>query len=308
VKTSLADRNYLRQSPSLVNGKYSLTSSESNLIYMLLTQIDKDDEDFKDYQFTKKDLEKKLGRSIHPGQLRSTAESLMSKVLRIERSENDWELLSWFSYFGYRDGVITCTFDKRLKPYLLKVKPFVLSDFRHLVQMRSEYSKRIYLLLKERAGFGERKFSVEDLMERLEVPKSLQVYADFKRKVLLQAVKDINKYSDLEVKNLGTGKKPTYFKEIKNGRKINEVVFYFQKNWNDLKSFIEWIRECYTNQPLYYSKDKRLIKCDENGLLYYADETLQTLDAETAKKAWSFLFDKREDLLCFQIEDEVLER
>ena len=52
---NLSNRNYVRQTPNIVNGRYSLTKSESDLVFALLTEINKDDEDFKDYIFTLKD-------------------------------------------------------------------------------------------------------------------------------------------------------------------------------------------------------------------------------------------------------------
>lgn len=47
---NLANRNYIHTSPAIVNAKYSLTKSESDLVLMLLAQIDKDDADFKKYR------------------------------------------------------------------------------------------------------------------------------------------------------------------------------------------------------------------------------------------------------------------
>jgi hypothetical protein len=127
-------------------------------------------------------------------------------------------------------------------------------------------------------------------METLQVPKSYKNYADFKRKVLEQAKNDINKFTDIEVS----------YTEKKKVRKVISVTFSIKKNWNDLKSFIAWIRELYTNQPLYEGKDGRMLKCSEKGLLYYADDVMEWLDEKTAQKAWEWLFEHREKLYCFQ--------
>ncbi len=299
---NLSNRHYFRQAPAIVNGKYSLKKAEADLVFALLTEIKKEDEDFKDYTFTKSQLELKLGMEINTSQLRATAKGLMSKILEVVNDEEDWKLLSWFSYFEYKNGVITCRFDKEMKPYLLELQQFVNADIRYLTQIKSEYSRRIYLLLKERFKFGERKFDIEKLQEQLEVPKSFKVYADFKRKVLLQAVKDINKYTDIEIKNIGTIKYPKYFEEHKPSRKVEAVTFHFKANTADLKQFIGWIRELYPNQPLYPVKDGRMLKCTSKGLLYYVDDANDhpTLDEETALKAWEWLHENRERLECFK--------
>ena len=304
MMNELTERNYLRQAPNIINGRYSLTKSEGDLVYALLTTIDKDDEDFKDYVFTKSELEVKIGVKLDSEQLRATAKGLMSKILEIVHGKNKWSLLAWFSYFNYDNGLITCSFDKRLKPYLLELKQFVLTDIRHLTKMQSEYSRRIYMLLKERANFGERKFNIEELQNILQIPESYKNYADFKRKVLNQAVKDINKHTDIEIKNLGTRETPKYFEEHKFPRKVVEVTFHFKKNINDLKSFIEYIRDFHPNEPLFESKEGKMLKCSLKGLLYYSDTPLDWIDEKDAIKLWGWLHENYTKLYFHAIVEE----
>jgi len=191
MNTDLTDRNYSRQSHLIVNSKYALTPSEINLILTLLTAIKKEDKDFKDYEFTLADFNEKTSKKLTSSDLKASIKGLMSKPLEIEESPTNWEIFHWFSYFRYKDGLITCRFDKRLKPYLLEIKErFVIADLRMILPMRSSYSKRIYLLLKEYSKIGMRTFNVEELQDILKVPKSLKNYADFKRKALKKAEAD----------------------------------------------------------------------------------------------------------------------
>lgn len=289
MQTELTERNYFRESHLITNARASYTANEMDLILMLLTTVEKDDEDFKDYIFSIGELERKAGKKYHSEQLKETAKSLMSKVIEIKIGKKSWELFNWFSYFKYDNGVITCGFDKRLKPYLLELKGrFNVGDIRQLLPMSSTYSKRIYMFLKERAKFGSRTFEIEELQELLKVPTSYtERYNKFKTAVLMQAVKDINKYTDLEVS----------FTEEKLIRKVKKVTFTIKKNHQDLNAFIEYIRELHPNEALHESPKGRMLKCSTKGLLYYADGDYETLDKENALKAWSFLHEKRYDLL-----------
>lgn len=294
-KLPLTDRNYSRQSHIIINARYALTRNEIDLVLMLISAIRKEDEDFKDYEFTIQDLNRKSGRLWQSKQLYENVKSLMGKPIELPTDDpkKRWSIVNWFSYFEYADGVIRCRFDKRLKPYLLEIKSrFVVSDIRHMLPMKSSYSKRIYLLLKEYAKIGHRSWSVEELQEILKVPKSLLRYSQFKDKVLKKAEADINKFTDLEVK----------LKERKLGRKVVEITYEIRKNHTDLKTFVSIIRELYANQPLYPAKDGRMLKCTEKGLLYYVDpdNDYPTLDAKTAQKAWEWLHENREKLYCFQ--------
>ncbi len=119
----------------------------------------------------------------------------MSKPIEIQKNTNKWEIINWFSYFKYDNGIITCRFDKRLKPYLLDIKKlFLISDLRMILPIRSSYSKRIYLLLKEYEydTIGYREFQLSELQEILKVPKSFKIFNRFKEKVLFKAKEDIN--------------------------------------------------------------------------------------------------------------------
>ena len=292
--TDLTKRNFTRQSHMIVNARYALTRGEIDIVLTLLTAIKHEDENFKDYQFTMKELEKKTNRKWNSKQLKDTIKSLMGKPLDIPKEDNKgWTIVNWFSSFDYdSNGLITCRFDKALKPYLIQIKGTrIISDFRHLLPMQSSYSKRMYLLLKEYDKIGSRKFKVEELQEILKVPNSHKTrYNKFKQDVLQRSEKDINKFTDLEVK----------FIEKKQGRKVHEIIYFIQKNNNSLKDFIENIRADYVNVILFYTNDKKPIKCSEKGLLYYADASNLTLNKESAQKTWEWLHENRTKLECFK--------
>lgn len=269
-----------------------------------MTAIKKEDKDFKDYQFTLANFNEKTSKKITSTDLKSAIKGLMGKPLEIEESPTNWEIFHWFSYFKYKDGLITCRFDKRLKPYLLEIKErFVVSDLRMLLPIRLSYSKRMYLLLKEYSKIGKRTFNVEELQEVLKVPKSFKVYSEFKKKVLKRAELDINKFTDLEIKlNDKNGKR---------GRKVIEVTFEIKKNNTDLKAFISNIREIYVNELLYHTKDGRPLKCSDTGMLYYSD-TMENINKKESMKLWEYLHENQAHLTCFQgnlfDEEEVMKK
>jgi len=297
METSLTKQNYNHQSHFIVNAKYAFNRNEIDLILALLTAIRKEDKDFKDYSFDIKELEEKTFKKWNSMQLQENAESLMSKSLKIQISKNNWKIFNWFSYFEYNNGLITCRFDKGLKPYLLELKNrFVISDLRMILPMRSSYSKRIYLLLKEYAKIGKRTFKIEEIQEMLLVPSSYkEKYNKFKVSVLEKAQTDINKFTDLEVE----------FTEKKRLRKVIEVTYTIKKNHNDLKSFISYIRELYVNELLFHTKEKRPLKCSEKGLLYYADNN-QNINKKESQKLWEYLHENRKELYVFKVSEEEI--
>jgi hypothetical protein len=179
---------------------------------------------------------------------------------------------------------------------LLELKErFVTNDLRMLLLMRSSYSKRMYLLLKEYSKIGSRTFEIEELQEILKVPKShKERYGKFKSDVLKRAEIDINKFTDLEVE----------LSEKKLGRKVVRVTYTIRKNNNDRKAFIQTIRELYVNQLLHYTKDNRPLKCSSKGYLYYGDKENSYIDKKEAQKLWEYLHENRKELYIFKQNSE----
>lgn len=304
MNTDLTNRNHTRQSHIIVNARYALSRSEIDIVLTLLTAIKKEDKDFKNYEFTIGELETKTGRRWDTKQLKATIKSLMSKPLELPMEhDEEFEIVNWFSYFKYsRTGLITCRFEKALKPFLIELSGVrILADFRHLLPINSSYSKRMYLLLKEYNKIGIRTFNVEELQGILKVPKSLKIYNRFKEKVLKRAEIDINKFTDIEVT----------FTEKKRARKVIEITFTIKKNHTDLKAFIKYIRELYVNQLLYHTKDVRPLKCSDKGLLYYSD-TMENINKKDSMKLWEYLHENKARLVCFQGnlfgEEEIMKR
>ena len=294
MEYSLTNRNYSKQYYLIVNAQYALLPNEIDLVLTILTEIKKEDEDFKTYSFTKAELEQKTNKKWDSMQLKNTVKGLMTKPLEIKVKDNIegkelgyWQIFNWFSSFRYRsDGIISCRFDADLKPYLLGIKErFVISDLRMMLLMKSSYSKRIYLLLKEYAKIGYREFELETMHNLLKTPKSHKDrFNKFKQSVLDRSVSDINKFTDLKIE----------YQLIKRAKKIVKIKFTIKKNDTDLKTFIQIIRELHPNQDLYNYND-RMVKCSDKGLLYWAS-TLEHLSKENAKKAWEHLHENRKDL------------
>lgn len=83
--------------------------------------------------------------------------------------------------------------------------------------MQSQYSIRLYELLKSYENMNGQIFEVIDLRKLLNLSDEvLADWFDFKRFVIERAIKEINKFTDIMVK----------YEPIKKGRKIFEVKFY----------------------------------------------------------------------------------
>lgn len=284
----LSNRQIVRQDTLITNSKASYSKAEIDLIMVILTEVKKEDDDFKDYSFTLDDLRIKTGKSLTDlTTLKTTAKRLMSKVLEVEHSPKKWEFFHWFSYFRYDNGLITCRFDKAMKPYILQIQnQYTLANIKDLLKMDSSYSKRIYMLLMEYRKIGHREFLVQDLQELLKVPKSYKQYSKFKQGILTPALQDINKFGEIEAT----------MEEIKTVRKVTKLVFILKLNHFKLEAFISWIRKLHVNQDLAYSKiqPQEILVCNEKGFLY-CKYNQKILDKKSAKLEWENIHERWQD-------------
>ncbi len=214
--------NLVVKSNSLIEAQYKLNLSEQKLILTLVSMIEKNDIDFKEYEFKISDFLKLIGTKGkgYSGLVRKWLKDLREKTVVIEREHGGELLTGWFSSAEYIPGsgrIIMC-FDPKLKPYLLQLKEkYTRFHLDNVMRLRSEYAIRVYELLKQYVVIGERKFHLDELKQILQC-KDYKLYGDFKRKVLEAARKEINEKTDLNV---------TYL-EIKDTRRVASIEFFIQ--------------------------------------------------------------------------------
>lgn len=254
-------------SNSLVAGKYHLTKEEQNLIFLVASQIDKTDEDFKTYKVSTSDLERVTGLEHNRKRIKEMSLSIMSKPITLP----DKTVVNWFSAIKpmEKESALEVRFDKSLKPYLLQLKTrYTKAELEHLFSFKSKYTGRLYLLLKSDYGIHENHkvivpvtYEVDDLINRFSMPKSYsQRYSLFKNDFLHKALEEINQKTQFFI---------TY-DPIKAGRKVAKIKFSITKVEQSEEQFISEILETKTKDdfiPEHLSqRAKEIILSDELNL------------------------------------------
>src|SRR5690606_10838527 len=104
--------------------------------------------------------------------------------------------------------------------YLLQLKQYTSYRLSNILSLSSSYSIRLYELMRKWSFLNKWESSVEEIREKLgALTKSYTLYGNFKNKVLLPAVEEINEQTDLFIS----------FKEIKKGRKVERIEFSIRK-------------------------------------------------------------------------------
>lgn len=216
----------------IIKGKQSMTLQTARLIRLLVTQIAERDKDLKTYTCKITDLAKFLNidSSNLYKDIFKICECAMKSVVYIGtgNTKHPWELFHWVSTAKYDGkGTLTLRLSDEIKPYVLELeKWFTQYKLKNILEFNSYYAIRLYEIIKCEDGASgnmqsELEFEIEELRQYFDCENKYKLFADFKRKVIEVAVREINEKSDIWLK-------PTYKKW---GRAYTSVSFEIHANF-----------------------------------------------------------------------------
>lgn len=231
------------KSNELINSYYKLSLNETKLILYLASKINRDDEDFRRYTFSYREIIELFGwKSIANGSyIPELVSNLMTKTLIIEnpkaetgsngrKKKLDRIELNWFLEAGYTFGVgtVTLCFNPKLKPYLLQLKSnFTSLELKYMLRLQSFYSFRIYELLKQYDGrepnkvaIPQRTIGLQELRALIGIEDQYHKYSHLKSRILTPCMREISAKTDIAYE----------MTEIKRGKQIEKVCFHLRRN------------------------------------------------------------------------------
>jgi hypothetical protein len=222
------------QANELISVRYNLPLSEQRLILTMINKIQSDDKDFKLYRISIAELASLSGvaKGSAYQAYKNIATSLLTRILEIYALGSRLQT-NWVSSAEYIDGsgIVSLSFDPLLKPYLLQLKDsFVAARLKMLLSFKSQYTLRVYSLLKQYEQAKKPKIEVGALRDLLGLIKGQHTdYSSFKFNVLLPAQKELAEKADLTFE----------FDEIKHGRRVGAIYLYIAVNKRERKPAAE---------------------------------------------------------------------
>lgn len=170
-------------------GQYDL-----DLVMHIASKIRMDDEDFQTYSFPVSELgygERLDGRTYK--RVKDALERLAKGSIKVEGKGDNFYFYSIFTMTGYEEGKILVRFAPELKPFFLNLsKNFTVFELLEFRMLPSEYSKRLFLLLKSYSSMGSVKIDLKELHDKLNTPESFKNdFRNFRIRVLEKAQKDL---------------------------------------------------------------------------------------------------------------------
>lgn len=223
------------QDNAITRARYEMTSLEKNILYMVLTQIKKDDSSDTLYYVHAKELMDITGERIEYGDFLKATRKLVQRYFETELSNGDFLQASFISSAKYLkgQGVIQIRLDPEVRPFFIELKEnFTVFQLHTALTLNSKYAKRMYEILSMHKNFKDPTFTfqVDDLKRQLGVinEKGIDRYekwTHFKKAVLDPTEKEI----------LEAGELAFTYETFKTGKAITKLVFTVQRVSNSLK-------------------------------------------------------------------------
>lgn len=200
-------RNYkvVKSNDLIQKSRFNLSLQEQKIILYLISKVKPEDTELKEYIFEIRDFCKICGLEMDSGKnykdIKQTLKSLRDKSIWITLEDGSETTLSWIDKItiNKNSGSIKIKIDDMMKPYLIHLqKHFTSYELLYTLAMRSQYSIRLYEILKSYAYQKNKIFDIEDLKRTLSAENYIR-FPDFKRYVLDIAIREINELSDLTI-------------------------------------------------------------------------------------------------------------
>jgi plasmid replication initiation protein len=212
----------VRQHNAITTARYEYSELQLDIFLYLLSMLTKDKTDSV-YEIVVKDLSAMTGKEYKYGYLRKATEEMGSRMFEISTAKSLKQL--WmFQRVEYMigEGRIEIEFANPIKPYLFDLKDnFTSFQLYAALRLGSKYAKRIYALCSQWKDKGQTQtFSIDEFKKLLFLldDKGNEQYKPismFKKFVLDESVKQINRHTDLEID----------YTLQKRGRSFNNVTF-----------------------------------------------------------------------------------
>jgi len=201
--------------------RFHLTTHEQKIVLYLVSKIKPEDSKLMLYDFSIVEFCKVCGIDHESGAnykyIKDTLKVIADKSIWVQLDSGMETVLRWIEkpYIDPMSGKVQIKLDELMTPFLLQLKKhYTQYSLHYVLPMKSQYSIRMYELLKSYEYAGGCTLDIPELKKILDAEK-YQRHADFKVNVLDIAMREINGNTDIVA---------TYELE-KEGRKFAKITF-----------------------------------------------------------------------------------
>ena len=218
------ENNHVVMDNRLIESKQMMPLNAAKIVRMAIAKITYEDEKFRTYSCSITELAEflRVSKSNLYRDIRGICDVLERSRVFVGTDDpaRPWKRLQWIDYARYDGGgMVSMRLSKDVEPYLIGLrKCYTQYRLRNIVDFSSFYAIRLYeLLINGNETFS---YTVDELRELLFCETKFTRFADFRRKVLNVAVREINEKSDIHVEMM-------FFRQ---GKVYHKVAFNVRVN------------------------------------------------------------------------------
>ena len=196
-----------------------LSVAEVKLVIYLISKLCAEDKDFKRVKFNISEYcdvcgIKKSGREYE--RIKQAIKNVRDKSYWLKTGDEEI-LFTWIDTARLKKyETVEVVLSEALKPYLLELsKSFTKFELINVLCLKSKYSIKLYQILKSYLWLKKWEVDIDRFREIMNLKNKYLQYKEMQRNVINSSVKEINKYTDLDVE----------YTTIKQGRSISKLVF-----------------------------------------------------------------------------------
>lgn len=213
---------------TVAEARHTLTVPEQRLILWLVSQIEREDDCFKEFTLSVLDFEGILGAENNDGRRYSEIEAavkrLQTRVLEVQNGPKRCLAFNWLHHAEYLtgEGKILLRLHDYLAPLLLQLRErFCQIPLRSLFRLRGGYAIRWLEMLHSRRHEGSFAMTVEELRDWLHIePGELAAMGHLQSRAIDYPRKELERVSDFSFS----------YQPKKSGRKITGWTFTVLEN------------------------------------------------------------------------------
>lgn len=218
------------KSNAMIEASYRLSAQEQRILLAAISQIKKGEKvtDQTMYTISVHDIAEIAGispRALY-SELENAALRLKRREIRIpcepnsKRKKPEILITCWLQSIRYtpNTGTVQVRFSHDILPYISKLtEQFTIYKLKDIAKLSSSYAIRLYELLIQWNGVGQRVIEIEWLKNIFLIEDKYPRIKDFKTRVLEPAIEQINNSTNMWVK----------WDQKKTGRKVTHLCFTF---------------------------------------------------------------------------------
>jgi plasmid replication initiation protein len=211
------------KSNALIDASYKLNVQAQKLVLACLGKVDPRREIPKEMTMTAFEFAELMGVPNAHRELYLAVDSLFESSMKIREGNDDIEV-RWIQKKSKKikgSGSITITWSDDVLKYISSLQSrFTSYKLRHIAELQSSHSIRLYELLMKFNSTGERVIYLKDFKSALGISDKYPLFKILNRDVIKPSIKELNQRSDLTIK----------YETIKKGRSVSALSFEFKQS------------------------------------------------------------------------------